>query len=391
MMIPFRQGLTMRKPALAALLFVLPMFLYAQEISPVFPPSPRMAALGGPHAASVQGVDAIFENPAGFAVEGRTINVSSLVPLVTGPVFDIANLVMGGGDIATGIPNILDPAGRLYVQLDLAGPLSFSYVGSGLGFGLYNRTIATINAASILNASLTIQEDLLLAGGYAHRLLLGDGRHVVDLGIMPKGFMRSLVTVDGSIEDLMDVMGNPGSLMSGSTFSVVSGIGFDAGARWSPSDSFALGLVIRDAYSPAIITEYSDLDAFRQDPSAAKLSTEYSKVPTDLSIGVAYYAPFAAFRRLGIDMSVYLDYRDILNLFAPVPRNPILNVGLGTEVILLDILSFRAGVNDALPAAGFGLDLSFFTLSLAMYGSELGLDPGKRPAYNVVVALDFRY
>jgi hypothetical protein len=279
----------------------------------------------------------------------------------------------------------------LFIQFDLAGPLSFSYVGSGLGFGLYNRTTATINAASILNASLSIQEDLLLAGGYAHRLFMGDGRHVLDLGIMPKGFMRSYVSAEGSIDDLMDVVENPGSLMTGSTFTVVSGIGFDVGARWSPSDSFALGLVIRDAYSPAIITEYSDFDAFRQDPSAAKVSSDYSTVPADLSIGLAYHPSFASFRRLGIDLSVYLDYRDMLNLLAPVPRNAVLNIGLGAELILLDILSFRAGINDALLAAGFGLDLTHFTLSLAMYGRELGLDPGKRPVYNVVLALDFRY
>lgn len=367
----------------------LPLCGWSQSLNPVFPPSPRMAALGGPHAASVQGVDAIFENPAGFAVDGRIINVASMVPQVAGPVFDIANILMSG-DFITDFPDLVGPAG-LYVQLDLAGPLSFSYVGSGLGFGLYNRTVATINAASILDASLTIQEDLLLAGGYAHRFRLGGGRHIVDLGIMPKGFMRTYVSVEGSIDALLDVVDAPVSLMDGSILTMVSGIGFDTGVRWSPSDSFALGLVLRDAYSPAIITQYSDLESFRQNPSDAKESTDYDFVSPDLSIGIAYHAPFAAFRRLGIDLSVYLDYRHILNLLAVVPRNPILNVGLGTELILLDILSFRAGINDALLAAGFGLDLSFFTLSLAMYGRELGLDPGKRPVYNVVIALDFRY
>jgi hypothetical protein len=336
-------------------------------------------------------VDAIFENPAGFAVDGRIINVSSIVPQVTGPVFDIANLLMGGGDLTTGIPSILDPAGRLYVQLDLAGPVSFSYVGSGLGFGLYNRTIATINATSLLHSRLTLQEDLLLAGGYAHRFILA-GTQIVDVGIMPKGFMRSLVSVDGTVEDLLalvDVVSDPGILMSDYDFTVVSGIGFDVGARWSPNSSFALGLVVRDAYSPAIISAYPSMNAFLDGSSSP--DREYKRIPADLSVGVAYNAPFAAFRRLGIDLSVYLDYRDILNLLAALPRNPILNVGLGTELILLDILSFRAGINDALLAAGFGLDLSFFTLSLAMYGRELGLEPGKRPAYNVVVAIDFRY
>lgn len=379
----------MKHKYLLVLALLLPLAGWSQSLIPVFPPSPRMAALGGPHAASAQGVDAIFENPAGFAVDGRVINISSLVSQVTGPVFDIANMLVSG-DVIGDFPSLVDSTG-LYVQMDAGGPLSFSYVGSGLGFGLYNRTVFTINAASVLDASLTVQEDLLLAGGYAHRFRLGEGRHIIDAGIMPKGFMRTFITRDGTIEDLLDLVDSPNLLMNGSAFTMISGIGFDAGLRWSPGDSFALGLVLRDAYSPAIITEYTNLGDFREDASAAKVSTDYSFVSPDLSLGVVYHAPFAAFQKLGIDLSVYLDYRDILDLLSTIPRNPILNTGLGAELILLDILSFRAGINDALLAAGFGLDLSYFTLSLAMYGSELGLDPGKRPVYNVVVALDFRY
>ena len=88
---------------------------------------------------------------------------------------------------------------------------------------------------------------------------------------------------------------------------------------------------------------------------------------------------------------VALDYKDILDLFAIVPRNAILNVGLGVEARVLDIVTLRAGIADALPSAGMGLNLSAFTMNISAYGAELGLDPGNRPYYNLLIDFDFKY
>jgi hypothetical protein len=93
-----------------------------------------------------------------------------------------------------------------------------------------------------------------------------------------------------------------------------------------------------------------------------------------------------------IDSLVFaLDYRDILDLTSLVPRNPILNVGLGVEARVLEIVTLRAGINDALPSAGIGLHLGVCTINLVAYGAELGLDPGDRPYYNLLVDFDFKY
>ena len=99
-------------------------------------------------------------------------------------------------------------------------------------------------------------------------------------------------------------------------------------------------------------------------------------------------------RKLGrfIDsFTLALDYDDILDLASVLPRNPILNVGLGLEARLLDIVSLRAGVSDALLNAGVGLDLSALRVDLAVFGTELGLDPGDRPTYNLLASLEFSY
>lgn len=366
--------------------------LSAQTVDAFLPLSARMAALGGPHAASASGLDALFENPAGFAADEEYLSVSSVVVHPAGPVFDLASLMVSGGasGLVSGLSSLLDAKGRLYVDLDLLGPLAFGFVGKGLGFGIYNRTQATINAASLFSASLSLTEEAFLAGGYAHRFTLGDGS-TLDAGIMPKGFVKAGVSLSGSLADLMAVVAVPDALLSGCPFVVTSGLGLDAGVKWTKG-GFAAALVGRDAFSPALVTMYTSFNDFTASPSTSKVgASETVLVPADLSLGVAYEPSFPLLERLGADVLILADYRDLLDLFADIPRNPILNASLGLELTLLDILSLRAGLYDALPSAGFGIDLTFCTFSLAMYGKELGLDPGVRPVYNLIVALDFVY
>jgi hypothetical protein len=91
------------------------------------------------------------------------------------------------------------------------------------------------------------------------------------------------------------------------------------------------------------------------------------------------------------DVIIMMDYQNFMDLFSLLPRNPILNIGIGAELVLLNVLSLRAGIADALPAVGFGLDLSFMKIDFALRGKELGLEPGMNPTYAVDLGLLFRY
>lgn len=374
--------------ACAAFAFA-PLCIAAQAVRPFTPPSARMAALGGPHAAAASGVDAIFENPAGFASEESELSVSALVFNPSGPIFDIVGMIVGGTDPMTGLASLFDAEGRLYVQADLQGPLAFAYAGKGLGFGLFNRTLVTINASSLMSVAYEVSEEIMLAGGYAYRFALGD-RQSLDLGIMPKGFIRAGLGQRASLTEGMALVSDPASALE-SPFVMTSGVGFDVGVQWSLDDTISLGLVARDAFSPAMTTTYSSYGAFAASPVDSKIGTEPGLVPADLALGIAYQPGFEVLKLLGVDLLVLLDYVDILDLFNAIPRHPVLNVCLGMEITVLDILSIRAGIKDALPTAGFGIDLSAFTFSLAMYGEELSLEPGGRPVYNLLAALDFKY
>jgi len=368
-----------------------PVGVMAQTVTPFAPSSARMASLGGPHAASTAGIDAVFENPAGFASENTEFSAASVVFNPSGPIFDIAGLVLGGSDqLLSGLSSLFDADGRFYAQADILGPLSFGYVGKGLGFGLFNRTVATVNAASLLSVSFDVSEEVMLAGGYAYRFAIGK-RQSLDVGIMPKGFIRASIGNQASLTELM-ALANDVTAILDSPFVMTSGLGIDAGAIWSLDQVFSIGISVRDAYSPAIVTTYSSYSAFAADPKQAMQGESVpALIPADLSVGISYGPRLALLDRLGADLLFMIDYVDLLDLLAAVPRNPILNVGVGVELVLLDILSLRGGIKDALPTAGFGIDLSAFTFSLAMFGEDLGIEPGARPVYNVLVALDFKY
>jgi hypothetical protein len=119
----------------------------------------------------------------------------------------------------------------------------------------------------------------------------------------------------------------------------------------------------------------------------------YGLAPIDLSAGVLFTPPLGALAGYLSDLKIALDYSDILDFLThpSTASNPVLHVGLGIEVVMLDILSLRAGFGDGYFSAGLGLNLTVFRLNLTMYGSELSTEPGLRPAYNLLVGFEFRY
>ena len=105
------------------------------------------------------------------------------------------------------------------------------------------------------------------------------------------------------------------------------------------------------------------------------------------------YSPDIESKNLFIsDIKVYLDYRDALGfwLYPELAVNPILNVGFGPEVYMLSVLDVRAGFNQGLLSAGLGLDLYYFKMNLAMFGTELSTEPGLHSVYSIQLGFEFR-
>jgi hypothetical protein len=372
----------------AALLFLVGALapVAAENIDPFIMPSTRLNALGGTHAALTDDFTSLFTNPAGFAGVKEELSAAELTVSVYGPVFDIADTMIEylGSSGTLDISGIVGPGG-FASGLDIGGPLSFGWVGRGLGFGFFNRSVADAGVTGT-NIQTTAEEELLITGGYAFRIAQRGG-HIVDAGFLGKGFIRGSLVLDASIFTVTDLFEDP---LGGQPFTSAAGVGVDLGVRYESAKTFAAALLFRDAYSPALVSTYaSALDFFSG--AEAIGSGSYATVEPGLSVGLAYYPRFAVLERYFSRTTMLLDYRDILDLFALIPRNPILNIGLGMEVVVLDALSLRAGIADALPSLGFGIDFTFMQLDFAMRGIELGLEPGMRSTYALDLGLLFRY
>lgn len=355
-------------------------------------PSARMAAMGGYHAALADDVSVLFSNPAGFRIPDPQLSVSELTLNLSGPIFDMANLFLEGGDLLNN-PKTYEIFNSLYSGIELLGPIAVAFVGDGVGFGVHNHTSTIIQSPSSTEFETIVMEEIVLTGGYSFRFPAFEGTiHTLDMGLSMKGFLRGEGGFTYSlllINDFMDSLGP--ELLLDEPYANITGIGFDAGLLYSYGDAFSVGVVGQDVFSPTLRSSYASLQDYLDGNDA--IDKENGVLPFQLHAGLRYAPPLGPLSPYFSSVDLYADYRDMLDfLFFPEQAtNPVLHFSLGAEFQMLEILSLRTGLSQGLLSAGLGVDLNFATLNLAMYGTEQSLEPGMRTVYNVIVGLEFRY
>jgi hypothetical protein len=377
--------------ALCALLAAASLAAAAQERMPWFPLDAREAALGGRHVALADYEGVLRANPAGLAAAPPGIVFSRASARLSGPIFDVAGMAIEGGtaNILSSVGSLFDADGRLFAAADVDGPVHFSVISKGFGFGAFNRTRAIVNASSLTNVRIEAIEDLYLMAGYGYGFKLGSGLGL-EIGLGAKGFARAATPIDTDILGLMTLLQDVEGAMMTVPLSASSGFSLDAGLRFTAwNGRFALGVAGTDAFGMAWTGGSTSLLGFAADPLGALAGATDSILPADLSAGVLVTPKLGILGRYVTDIRVMADYADILSLLDPVPRNPVLLASAGLEVTLHDILHIRAGIGEGLFSAGFGVDLTLFNLSMAMYGRELGDEPGSRPIYNILIDMSF--
>ena len=355
-------------------------------------PSARMAALGGYHAAMADDVSVLFANPGGYRASEPQLSIAELTVNLTGPIFDMANLFLEGGDIASN-PKTVEIFNSLYSGMKLLGPVAVAFVGDGVGFGIYNSTEAIIESPTTTDFQTTLTEEVLLVGGYSFRIPAFEGTpHNLDVGLNMKGFVRGEGGFSYSlllINDFLDSIGP--DLVMNEPYANIVGIGFDLGALYSFGDRFSAGLVAEDLYSPTLRSSYLSLEEYLD--GAAPVDKTNGVLPFQLHTGVRYSPVIDRSSDYFNRIDLYFDYRDMLDfwVYPELATNPLLHISLGAELSMLEILSIRGGLYEGLASAGVGVDLNFAQLNLAMYGRENAIEPGLQPVYNVILGLEFRY
>ncbi|MDR0600871.1 MAG: hypothetical protein LBG42_00685 [Treponema sp.] len=346
-------------------------YLPGETIAPFVMPQARFSGMGGIHAALGDDFYSLFTNPASFVGVKDQFSVSELTVSMYGPVFEILDLAVNKGSLKDL---------KLSAGIDVGGPLALGWVGRGLGLGIFNRL--TGNAAVNSGISLDVSGEIFIVGGYSFRVLERE-KHVFDAGFLGKGFFRNALDLNPSLKFDGSMFDNAAS------FKTILGLGLDLGVKYAYGGVFTAALSCFDAFSPALVTSYASYDDFRNrnpvDPGY------YGSIAPRLGLGFSYRISTPFLDRYISNFLIMADYRDFLNLFDVIPRNPILNISLGVELVVLQKFSIRAGIADALPAAGFGIDLSFMRLDCSIYGRELALDPGVDSVYAIDVGFIFRY
>jgi hypothetical protein len=356
--------------------------------------SARLDAMGGMHVALADDITTLFSNPAGFRQAGPQLSVSELTMSLSGPVFSIADLMLR---VANGeSPNTLlsDPKvssllTSLYASAGLNGPISFGYVGNGLGFGFFNSSDVTFETEGTLpTVTTTVNENLMFVGGYAFAIPLPPSiLSTLDFGVSLKVSAQGSVVSDQAISTLLSTPDI--SFLTNAPFDLYVGMGVDAGVLYTWNKTLSVGIVGRNIYAPVMKNSYARLTSL----GAGVPTVSYGYTPLNLSAGILFSPRLGILERYVTNLKLMLDYSDILDFVthAATATNPVLHVGIGAEVVVLQILALRAGFNEGYFSAGLGLNLTYFSLNLTMFGSELSTEPGLHPVYNLLVGLEFRY
>lgn len=367
-----------------------PAIAAAEDIEPIRIPSARNAALGGRHVALADDTGTLFSNPAGFRSAEPGFSIASIGVELSGPIFDMTSLLLSGSAPDLASADVQDLMRNLYAGLNLPGPVSFAYVGNGLGFGFYNNTgLSFATRGTLPTVTTEMREEFIFAGGYSFRIPLPeDWNSSLDAGALLSASIVGSSEIKKDLLSLYDAFSDPIGLVYDEPFELILGLGVDLGLLYSYKEKLAVGIVGRNLYAPNLIRNYATFQDFLDSTSP---STSRELTPIDLSAGILFRPSWRFLERYVSDLKLMLDYEDILDFLTHpgTSTNPLLHIGLGCELVLLDILSLRGGFYQALFSAGLGLDLSVLTLNLSMYGRELSPEPGLQPVYNLLLSLQY--
>jgi hypothetical protein len=386
-----------KKTAALVLVFVcLSAALSAEEhrMAPLIFPSAAENGLGGSHVAYSSDIYSLFVNPAAlqWANEGSIMELSFafIGPLdkfvksgsklfsAVGDMQDNFGDSGGSGNPFGPLLDIID-GGKLPLGLDMRGPFSVGYIANGLGFGLFNRTFVDARIIG-LNVSVMAYEDIMFPAGMSFNVLrLKD--HELAAGFVLKPYVRLMADLRMNALDLV----GDGDFLKDTPIPVLAGMGSNLGLLYRFKRDLAAGLTVDDLYTFG--GKIADING----------ATEgIFRVPLSVNLGVSYTFRLANFwesapRPLqSAYAAAMLDWRGLNNVFTwndRLHRNPILDLGIGLEFGFFNFLKLRMGLRDMLPMVGLGLEPRVFKFNIALYGKELGSEPG----INSTMGLDISF
>ena len=365
-----------------AMLLAASAFAEMVRMSPLSMPSAASNGFGGSHVAYTDNVFSLLVNPAAM-MRTRQKSFFTLAPSFYSPqsMLEIGSSIMdmvssgnfdGIGELAETFSR---NNGRMALGLELREfPFSIAWVADGFGFGLWNRSFARLEIVGN-SVRAVVYSDFMLPVGFAFRVL-DTGRHSIDAGFTLKPFVRIRAEEQEFITDLLDSE----DYEFDTPIPVIAGGSFDIGLLYRRAGGFQAGLTFTDIHARGTVV-------------ANLTGTEDTRgyyIPFAVNAGVAQCIRFTK----NIVFTAAADWRDMGNIFNQDDylnaRNFLLDFGLGVQLAFFDVFFVRIGMNELLPAAGFGIHLGAVKIDVAYYGREFGYEPQMLPAAALDLSISIR-
>ena len=378
---------------LAILLVIMSFALIAQEFTyELAMPEIRHAridALGGKHISDTSWYYSFLTNPGNIGLMGKKSLYPGLTFGLGGPIKYTQDIIAIAKDIEnddsiSSLAKILSENKGLDLDIMISGPIQFGSVKNNFGWGFFNQTYLIANAPSISYLEGLVGNESLLRFGYALPIPLGIGKlsvgTAVDLVNRVEGKILTSVTnlMSGNSEEM--------PLPLYTSF----GFGLDVGATLSLLNFITVGLVWDDAVYGYFTSKSPNLASGELEPDASYKAFNFG---WKFDLGASVSVPGVNIFTLGVisSLDVMLDLHDVIGMMVndPKKRNPILDMTLGAEAVLFKTISLRLGLHEMYPSAGIGARFGAFNLDAAIFGRELGLEPGTRPQLNLAISLEF--
>jgi hypothetical protein len=275
----------------------------------------------------------------------------------------------------------------------MRGPLSFGYTANGLGIGLFSR-IGVDTRIIGTDIDVGAHVDAMLPFGMAFNVLKLSN-HEISAGFVLKPFARVLANSEVNALDLINGLDMDEIFPS---MPVIAGLGNDLGLMYRFKKDLVVGFTANDIYTfGKPVADMADQISGSGRSSTPNTNTTY-RVPLSFNAGIAYtFRPSNFWKTPRAFQSFYtafmLDWSNVQRAFTwndRTHRNPLLDLGAGVEIGLFNFLKFRAGIHDLLPSLGIGIEPRVFKLNLAVYGKELGNEPGVFPTMGFDLSISFR-
>lgn len=359
---------------------LLPMgYLYPIDNTepPAQPVLPMIRAMGGAFTAVANDENAVFYNPAGYAIiNNGIISVFSLGIKVNidDSALRLYNALISGTNVGSS-ENINTYFSDTTVAAGITGPIYFGRVGNNFGFSFFdsiNISMDTRPGGMQPSAVFNAYTDLGFIGGYSVELPFLKNLYT---GLNLKVVLRTKSNIEGTVLGVIDTISNSSEI----PLSKAIGFGGDFGILYIPYSWFSLGLSAKDFFG----TRFSSWEPLNQSEPFPR-----SSIKPRIAFGMAFYPlrgttleskNFNNFV-VAIDYSDLLDYSSILS-----------NINFGMSFNTLRIINLRGGFEGGYPALGFGFDLNFFHLDIVYFVDELGAYPGANPVQNLMFNFAFKW